>query len=136
MVAGVAGMGEPTFRALPILRIFDVAKAKEFYLDFLGFRIDWEHRFEDGAPVYMQIARGDLVLHLSEHHGDCCPGATVYVRTTGLLDLHREITAKGYRFMRPGIERTPWGSRLMAVTDPFNNRRRFDEQRVALQGDS
>ena len=126
-------MDEPTFRAIPILRIFDVAKA--FYIDFLGFRIDWEHRFEAGAPIYMQIARGDLVLHLSEHHGDCRPGATVYVRTTHLEHLHREITAKDYRFMRPGIERTPWGSKLMEVTDPFHNRLRFDEERAPAQGD-
>jgi hypothetical protein len=121
-------MSEPTFRAIPILRIFDVVKAKEFYRDFLGFRIDWEHRFEDGAPVYMQIARGDLVLHLSEHHGDGSPGAIVYVRTTRLVDFHREIAAKGYSFMRPGIERTPWNSRLMEIIDPFHNRLRFDEE--------
>ena len=119
---------EPTFRAIPILRIFDVAKAKEFYVGFLGFRIDWEHRFEADAPVYLQIARGDLVLHLSEHHGDCCPGACVYVRTTGLEALQREIAAKGYRYLRPGIEPTPWGSQLMEVVDPFGNRVRFDEK--------
>jgi catechol 2,3-dioxygenase-like lactoylglutathione lyase family enzyme len=128
-------MSEPTFRAIPILRIFDLAKAKEFYLDFLGFRIDWEHRFEDGAPVYMQIGRGDLVLHLSEHHGDGSPGAIVYVRTTGLVDFHHEITAKGYRFMRPGIERTPWGSMLMEIIDPFNNRLRFDEELPRSEGE-
>ena len=27
--------------AIPILRIFSVEKAKEFYVDFLGFGIDW-----------------------------------------------------------------------------------------------
>jgi catechol 2,3-dioxygenase-like lactoylglutathione lyase family enzyme len=128
-------MGEPTFWAIPVLRIFDLDKAKEFYLDFLGFRIDWEHRFEDGAPIYLQVCRGDLVLHLSEHHGDCCPGGCVYVRTFHLEDFHREITAKGYRFMRPGIEPTPWGSKLMEVTDPFGNRLRFDENPAPLQGD-
>src|SRR5262245_30863518 len=99
-------MGAPTFRAIPILRVFDFDKAKAFYVDFLGFGIDWEHRFEDGAPVYLQISRGDLVLHLSEHHGDGSPGACLYVRTTRLEDFHSEITAKGYRFMRPGIEPT------------------------------
>jgi catechol 2,3-dioxygenase-like lactoylglutathione lyase family enzyme len=128
-------MSEPTFRAIPVLRIFDLAKAKEFYRDFLGFRIDWEHRFEDAAPVYLQIARGDLVLHLSEHHGDGSPGACVYVRTSGLEDFHREIAAKSYRFMRPGTERTPWGSRLMEVIDPFGNRLRFDENPARSQGD-
>ena len=119
-------MAEPTFRTVP-LRIFDVAKAKEFYVGFLGLQVDWEHRFEPDAPVYMQVSRGELVLHLSEHHGDCSPGGCVYVRTTRLEDLHRDITAKIYRFMRPGIEPTPWGSKLMEVIDPFHNRLRFDE---------
>jgi catechol 2,3-dioxygenase-like lactoylglutathione lyase family enzyme len=119
-------VSEPMFRAIPVLRIFDIAKATEFYLDFLGFRIDWQHRFADGAPVYMQIARGDLVLHLSEHHGDGSPGATVYVRTTGL---------QHHPFMRPGIERTPWRSMLMEVTDPFHNRLRFDEKLAPSEDD-
>ena len=129
-------MSEPTFRAIPVLRIFDRAKAKEFYLDFLGFRLEWQHRFADGAPVYLQIARGDLVLHLSEHHGDGSPGAVVYVRTTGLADFHREITAKDYPFMRPGIERTPWRSMLMEFADPFHNRLRVDEKPAPSQGGS
>jgi uncharacterized glyoxalase superfamily protein PhnB len=120
-------MGEPGFQVIPILRIFDVEKAREFYVGFLGFGVDWEHRFEESAPLYMQVSRGGLVLHLSEHHGDCCPGAAVFVRMTGLDDLHREITAKGYRFMRPGIQRTPWNARMMEVIDPFNNRIRFNE---------
>ena len=28
--------------AIPILRIFSVDKAREFYLDFLGFEWDWD----------------------------------------------------------------------------------------------
>ena len=39
---------------IPVLRIFDVAKAREFYGEFLGFAIDWEHTFDDHAPVYLQ----------------------------------------------------------------------------------
>ena len=41
----------------------------------LGFRVDWEHRFRRAAPLYMQVSRDGLVLHLSEHHGDACPGS-------------------------------------------------------------
>ncbi|MBA4160284.1 MAG: VOC family protein, partial [Gemmatimonadetes bacterium] len=41
-------------RTTPILRIFDEAKAKEFYVAFLGFTVDWEHRFEDDLPLYLQ----------------------------------------------------------------------------------
>jgi Glyoxalase superfamily protein len=60
-------------QVIPILRIFDVAKADDFYLGFLGFSIDLDHRFHEGAPLYRQISRGALVLHLSEHHGDGSP---------------------------------------------------------------
>ena len=42
-------------RVVPIFRIFSVEKAREFYLDFLGFTVDWEHRFGPDFPVYMQI---------------------------------------------------------------------------------
>ena len=118
-------MANPDFQTIPLFRIFDEGKARAFYLDFLGMSVDWEHRFEDGAPLYMQVSRGALKLHLTEHHGDCCPGSTVYVHTTGLEDFHREITAKGYRFMRPGIEPAPWGENIVEVTDPFGNRIRF-----------
>jgi hypothetical protein len=53
-------------RTTPILRIFDEAKAREFYVDFLGFKIDWEHRFEPGTPLYMQVSKDECLLHLSE----------------------------------------------------------------------
>jgi catechol 2,3-dioxygenase-like lactoylglutathione lyase family enzyme len=40
-------------RTIPILRIFSVEKAKEFYVDYLGFTVDWEHHFEDDTPAYL-----------------------------------------------------------------------------------
>src|SRR4051794_39394059 len=98
-------------RTIPIFRIFDVAKAKAFYVDFLGFVVDWEHRFDQGSPAYMQVSRAGLAIHLSEHHGDCCPGSTAFVWMTGIEEFHREITSKGYGYMRPGIESTFYNSR-------------------------
>ena len=62
-----------TSQVIPTFRIFDVGKAKDFYVDYLGFTIDWEHRFEDTAPLYMQVSLGSFQLHLSEHYGDGCP---------------------------------------------------------------
>ncbi|MCB1914898.1 MAG: VOC family protein [Rhodocyclaceae bacterium] len=106
----------------PILRTFDEAESKAFYVDFLGFRVDWTHRFDDGAPLYMQVSRGDCVLHLSEHHGDCCPGAALRIAVGDLDALHAELSAKAYAFARPAIEAMPWGTRDMGVHDPFGNR--------------
>jgi hypothetical protein len=36
-------------KTIPILRIFSVEKAKEFYVGYLGFSVDWEHHFEDNT---------------------------------------------------------------------------------------
>lgn len=115
------GLGKVT----PILRSFDEAKAREFYLGFLGFRIDWEHRFEPGFPLYLQVSRDGCVLHLSEHHGDCSPGAAVRIETDQLDALHAQLTAANYKYAKPGIQDTSWGSREMSVADPFGNRLTF-----------
>jgi uncharacterized glyoxalase superfamily protein PhnB len=110
---------------IPILRIFDEAKAREFYIDFLGFKVDWEHRFEPGLPLYMQISKDACVLHLSGHHGDCCPGASLSIETTDLDGYQAELMAKQYTYSRPGIEEMPWGTRDMSIKDPFGNRLSF-----------
>ncbi len=62
----------------PVLRIFDYQKAVEFYVNWLGFKIDWEHVFEEGMPIYMQVSRDNITLHLSEHAGDATPGSKVF----------------------------------------------------------
>lgn len=111
--------------AIPILRIFDETKAREFYVGFLGFVFDWEYRFGPDMPLYMQLSLGDCRIHLSEHHGDACPGAAIRITVDDIDAFHAGITAKGYKYMRPGIELMPWGTREMKVLDPFSNRLMF-----------
>ncbi|MDP2033313.1 MAG: glyoxalase superfamily protein [Polaromonas sp.] len=112
-------------KVTPILRIFDERKTREFYLDFLGFKLDWEHRFEPGLPLYLQVSRDGCVLHLSEHHGDGSPGAALRIETDELGAFHRELLAKSYRHARPGLQQMPWGSTDMSIHDPFGNRLTF-----------
>ncbi|MCO5156457.1 MAG: glyoxalase superfamily protein [Aquamicrobium sp.] len=113
-------------QAVPIVRIFDVAKAHEFYLGFLGFAVDWEHRYGDNFPLYTQVSRAGLRLHLSEHAGDATPGGNMCVYMKGIRAFQAELIAKNYRYMRPGLEDE--GTRLeVTVIDPFNNRIRFME---------
>ena len=113
---------------IPLLRIFDVDKAREFYLEYLGFTVDWEHRFGDTFPIYMQISRAGLMFHLTEHHGDCCPGSTVFVWMSGIDEFHQELVSKNYPRLRPGIETTFYGAKCVELHDPFGNRLRFNEK--------
>lgn len=111
----------------PILRIFDERKAREFYCDFLGFKVTFEHRFAADLPLYLGIERAGLTLHLSEHHGDASPGANIFVVTSNIRAFHQELTGKKYTYGRPGLQELPWGLQL-EVHDPFGNRIRFCQQ--------
>lgn len=112
-------------KTTPILRIFDEAKAKDFYIAFLGFKLDWEHRFAADLPLYMQISKDGCVIHLTEHHGDCSPGAAMRIQTDELEAFQQQLIEKQYKYARPGIQETPWGSRDMSINDPFGNRLTF-----------
>jgi catechol 2,3-dioxygenase-like lactoylglutathione lyase family enzyme len=113
---------------IPVIRMFDVAKASEFYGDFLGFTEDWRGEIFPGAPLYMQLSRGSLRLHLSEHHGDAAPGGTTVVRTTGIRALHQELNEKNYKYNHPGLEEASYGALVMTTHDPFGNRLRFEQE--------
>jgi Glyoxalase superfamily protein len=117
----------------PIVRILSVDKAKEFYVGFLGFTWDWEHRYKPDLPLYAQISRSELKLHLSEHHTDGIPGSTVLVLMNGIDDFKRELAVTRYTYSRPRIEESPWNARVLEVTDPFGNRLRFSEARAVIR---
>ncbi len=102
----------------------DEEKAKEFYAEYLGFSVDWEHRFGDGFPLYLQVSRGECVIHLSAHDGDCCTGAAMRIQTLGLANFHEELNKKIQRVVL-SIEKMPWGTEDMSVRDPFGNRLTF-----------
>ncbi|MEP7269306.1 MAG: glyoxalase superfamily protein [Saprospiraceae bacterium] len=105
----------------PILRIFDEAKAKEFYLNWLGFTLDFEHRFEPDTPIYMGISMGNAQIHLSEHYGDGTPHSMINIYCKGLRGYHNNL--KPYKYYRPLIAKYQWidGYIGMQVYDPFKN---------------
>jgi glycerol-1-phosphate dehydrogenase [NAD(P)+] len=116
---------------IPILRIFDEEKAKDFYLKFLELQLDWEHRFEEGMPLYMQISDGEgIMIHLSEHHGDCSPGAAIRIGVKDVRQLNARLLNKAYKYARPGVQETPWNSLEMCIQDPFGNRVIFYQPKV------
>lgn len=111
--------------AVPILRSFDEARAREFYLGFLGFAVDFEHRFEPGLPLYMGISRGACRIHLSEHFGDAAPGARIRIEVEDVRELCALLLAKAYGNARPGCDDMDWGATEMTIHDPFGNRLTF-----------
>lgn len=113
---------------IPILRIFDYQKSVEFYIDWLGFEIVWEHHFEENTPVYMEVKKDNIILHLSEHHGDGTPGSRVFIWAEEIADYHKELIDKKYKYNRPGLEKTFYDAISFTVDDPFGNKIIFNEK--------
>ncbi|MEO6630941.1 MAG: glyoxalase superfamily protein [Mucilaginibacter sp.] len=115
----------------PIFRIFDYDKAVEFYVEWLGFNIDWEHEFEaETTPKYIQISLRDIIIHLSEHHGDGSPGSHIHIDDfENLTAYNQEVNNKKYKYGRPGLEVPFWNENAVTMTvhDPFGNRIMFSE---------
>lgn len=128
LAAAAAAPASPV--TVPILRTFPGEEARRFYVDFLGFRVDWEHRFEDGLPLYQQVSREGCVLHLSEHHGDATPGGAVRIEIADVVGLQAELEASDVYPLRIGLCREDWGDDL-TVPDPFGNRLTFHTPRVS-----
>ena len=117
-------------RVTPQLRSTNWTRTRAFYEDGLGFRVQWEHRFEAGFPVFAHVDRDGLSLFLTEHSGDCQVGGAAYILVDDLDDLYREIIERGVRVDDPPQE-TPWGTREMCVVDPDGNRLRFGDAKSA-----
>lgn len=108
----------------PQFRITNARRSTAFYVDGLGFEIDWEHRFEPGFPVFMQLTRADQTIFLTEHAGDCEVGGAAYFVVPDVDACYKDFLARGLTLIDPP-EDTPWGTREMLVMDPDGNRLRF-----------
>ena len=112
--------------AIPIFRMFDPDMARRFYVDWLGFEVLFEHRFDEDAPLYLGLRRDGFQLHLTEHHGDTTPGTHIRIPVDDIAGFADEIGDQRYRFAHPGRpEMMPWGEKSLTLTDPFGNRLTF-----------
>jgi uncharacterized glyoxalase superfamily protein PhnB len=116
-------------KGVPTFRILDYQKAIEFYVDFIGFKIDWEHRFGPAQPIYMQISKHGLVLHLTENKR-FQTNVIVFVDTKGIVDFHKELCERNPINDIQEISRTNWKTLQLEIEDPFGNLLRFNEAKI------
>ena len=110
---------------VPVLRIFDLEKALEFYVSFLGFSEVFRHQFGPNTPYYVGLANEGVSIHLSEHFGDATPGTHFRIEVDDVEELCSRLNSKQYRHSRPGFLDQEWGNREMTIGDPFGNRVTF-----------
>lgn len=114
-------MPEQPSNWVPILRVADARKSADFYKKALQFSVDWEHRYEEGFPLYVQVSKPPLTLHLSEHTGGGTRSAELFLRVPDVDAAHQGMVERG---VSPEAEPAdqPYGLRDFAVVDPDGHR--------------
>lgn len=105
-------------RAVPVLPTEDLAIAREFYVNGLGFRAVWEVS-EDGRTGLMGVARGTIALTLDcpmDGHGR---NACVSLEVDDADAYYREWSAR-VTVSRPPVNES-WGARTFGLHDPSGN---------------
>lgn len=107
----------------PVFGIRSYEKAVAYYVDWLGFNLDWEFRSKLGEPVIIRVSRNGMALCLNESPGTTC-GSSILLETTGL-----DVLAAEWNSRRPGSAEVylqqPYDIPCVELTDPFGNEMHF-----------
>jgi catechol 2,3-dioxygenase-like lactoylglutathione lyase family enzyme len=107
-------MGE----VIPTLRVAALAASRAFYVDALGFRLDWEHA-NDAGERFAQLSRDGMLLYLSERAEDASGRGLVHLYVPNADAWHAELFERGVDAPLP--QDKPWGNREFRVVDPDGN---------------
>src|SRR5688572_33246632 len=106
-------------RAIPVLPVDDIARAKRFYVDGLGFEVTFEVCDDDGSGL-MGVRRGSIAMTLdcpmSGHGRDAC----VSLEVEDADGYYTEWSGRGVAIKRPP-KNEEWDARTFSVIDPFGN---------------
>lgn len=119
-------MNKIELKGIPTFRILDYEIAVSFYIDKLGFDIDWEHRFGKDEPVYMQISKHGLILHLTENQRFQI-GIIIFVECKALNEFYSELMNRTVEIEIAKPQKTKWQTIEMEIEDPYGNLLRFNE---------
>ena len=103
---------------IPVLYVESAARAVAWY-ERLGFRKQWEHRFELGFPLFVSVVRGRIRLYLSEHNGDALPNTLIHLNVKDIDAVSAEfgisVDEEGLAGRECDLE-DPDGNRLRVAT--------------------
>jgi hypothetical protein len=113
-------------RAFPCFGIKDYNEAMSYYLDFLGFNVDFEWKENEDAPAYMGISRdsslgiteGEISLHLTEHNVPL--GIGVVVDVEDVQAFHDDLKYRRPKAAGVLIDQ-PWGKTELHLKDQWEN---------------
>ena len=110
--------------AIPILDVRDVDRALRFYVEQLGFEVDF--RYPNDPSNYAGIRRGAVHLHMQwqaeEHFEQGTAGRLrIRIKVHDPDALFKEFAARGVVSGDARVHETEWGTREFGFRDPDGN---------------
>jgi catechol 2,3-dioxygenase-like lactoylglutathione lyase family enzyme len=106
---------------IPILSVKDLAASVRFYLDVLGFSLDWG----DALSTMASVSRdGKAIMLCQQSQGQ--PGTWIWIGVEDIEPLYRQYSASGARFQELPTN-YPWAYE-MRVEDPDGHVLRFGSE--------
>jgi catechol 2,3-dioxygenase-like lactoylglutathione lyase family enzyme len=105
----------------PILCVTDLNASVHFYVDGLGFNIDWQY---EGSTASVSRGRAAVMLCTGDQGR---PGSWIWFGISDVDAFHSELNTRGIAVRHPPTN-YPWGSRELQVADPDGNVLRFGSE--------
>ena len=117
-----------THRIMEVETVFGIGSYDEavgFYVDWLGFNLEWEWREAPGRPVIMAISRDGVSLMLNEHP-DSPSASTLVLRVNDLGAFAEEWNSRRPNSVTIDVG-PPYEIPTVSLRDPFGNRLDFEQ---------
>lgn len=111
---------------VPILRVHTLAASIDFYVNVLGFKVDWR-----GTRIIAGLSRDRCQIMLCEgEQGN--PGTWVWMGVSDIAPLFKDFTAKGVKIRNPPTNHQ-WATE-MQIEHPDGHVLRFGSEPKTVDG--
>jgi catechol 2,3-dioxygenase-like lactoylglutathione lyase family enzyme len=107
---------------IPILRVSSVAASIQFYVDVLGFKVNWGGEVDSTFASVSCDGRAIMLAQGEQGH----PGTWIWIGVEDIEPLFAEYKAKGVKFREPPTN-YPWAYE-MKIEDPDGHVLRFGSE--------
>jgi uncharacterized glyoxalase superfamily protein PhnB len=109
---------------IPILDVRDINKALAYYVEKLGFLVEFQ--YQQDPSNYAGVYRDDVYLHMQWQHEDEFKKGTAgrlrfRILITNPDELYQEFKKQGVLNDNIEIKNTAWGTREFSFRDPDGN---------------